>query len=218
MSYARRGSRFTSGQQRAWDAYADAWVIPDEALDADDFDIDQWFGRAAPLFVEIGCGVGEATAALAQTHPEANIVALEVWPPGVAATLGAVGAVGADNVRLCSIDAAWFLRERVVPGSVAGLWTFFPDPWPKTRHHKRRLIQPNFAQLVAERLRPGADWRIATDWADYADQIDEVLAGVADFEGGRVERWPERPLTKFERKGLDAGRDIADFCVTRPSR
>jgi tRNA (guanine-N7-)-methyltransferase len=107
------------------------------------------------------------------------------------------------------------LRTHVAPGGLAELWTFFPDPWPKRRHHKRRLVGPGFAALVASRLAPGARWRLATDWADYAEQMREVLDARPDLEGGVVERWTERPVTKFERKGLAAGRSIVDLCYSR---
>jgi len=143
------------------------------------------------------------------------VLALEVWKPGVAASLAEVAAAGATNVRFCSVDAVWAVEHLVRPGSLAELWTFFPDPWPKARHHKRRLVNASFAALAASRLSPGATWRLATDWDDYADQMREVLDGRPDLTGGVVERWAERPVTKFERKGLDAGRTITDLAYTR---
>ena len=153
LSYSRRGSRFTPSQQEAWDAHADAWVVPDHEVDRAGVDVRTWFGREAPLVVEIGCGVGEATGVLAAARPDVNVLALEVWRPGVAASLAEVAAAGADNVRFCSVDAAWCLEHLVPEGGLAELWTFFPDPWPKTRHHKRRLVSPAFASVVAARLR-----------------------------------------------------------------
>jgi tRNA (guanine-N7-)-methyltransferase len=215
LSYSRRGSRFTPTQQRAWDAHHQAWVIPDEAVDEAGFRLARWFGRDAPLVVEIGSGVGEATGVLAATRPSYDVLALEVWKPGVAASLAEVAAAGATNVRFCSVDAVWAVEHLVRPGSLAELWTFFPDPWPKARHHKRRLVNASFAALAASRLSPGATWRLATDWDDYADQMREVLDGRPDLTGGVVERWAERPVTKFERKGLDAGRTITDLAYTR---
>jgi tRNA (guanine-N7-)-methyltransferase len=215
LSYSRRGSRFTPTQQRAWDAHHQAWVIPDEAVDEAGFRLARWFGREAPLVVEIGSGVGEATGVLAATRPSYDVLALEVWKPGVAASLAEVAAAGATNVRFCSVDAVWAVEHLVGPGSLAELWTFFPDPWPKARHHKRRLVNASFAALAASRLSPGATWRLATDWDDYADQMREVLDGRPDLTGGVVERWAERPVTKFERKGLDAGRTITDLAYTR---
>lgn len=215
LSYSRRGSRFTAGQQEAWDAYADAWVIPDEAVEVPGFAWATRFGREAPLAVEIGGGIGEATAALAVRHPDWNILALEVWRPGVAEGLARVAKAGATNVRFCSVDAVWTLEHLVETDSLAELWTFFPDPWHKARHHKRRLVSPSFAHLAAQRLAPGAEWRLATDWADYAEQMLEVLDAEPLLRGGAVERWEGRPLTKFERKGLRAGRDIADLRYVR---
>ncbi len=215
LSYSRRGSRFTPRQQAAWSAHHEEWVIPDEAVDRPDFDLTRWFGRQAPLVIEIGSGIGEATAALAATRPETNVLALEVWRPGVADGLGLVAEAGAENVRFCSVDAAWFLEHLVAEDSLAGLWTFFPDPWPKTRHHKRRLVTAAFAGTAARRLAPGAVWRLATDWADYAEQMRTVLDAEPLLDGGPVERWSERPVTRFERKGRDAGRAITDLAYRR---
>ncbi len=194
LSYSRRGSRFTPSQQQAWDAHAEHWVIPDEEVDQPGFDLTEAFGRTAPLVVEI---------------------ALEVWRPGVAASLAEVAAAGADNVRFCSVDAVWSLEHLVAPAGLEELWTFFPDPWPKARHHKRRLVQPEFAALVASRLRPGGVWRLATDWAPYAEHMLETLDAEPGLEGGRVERWSDRPVTKFERKGLAVGREITDLLYRR---
>ncbi len=215
LSYSRRGSRFTPSQQQAWDAHAEHWVIPDEDVDQPGFDLAERFGRTAPLVVEIGCGVGEATGVLAAARPECNVLALEVWRPGVAASLAEVAAAGADNVRFCSVDAVWSLEHLVAPAGLEELWTFFPDPWPKARHHKRRLVQPEFAALVASRLRPGGVWRLATDWAPYAEHMLETLDAEPGLEGGRVERWSDRPVTKFERKGLAVGREITDLLYRR---
>lgn len=215
LSYSRRGSRFTPRQAAAWAAHAEQWVVPEEAVDEPGFSWARHFGREAPLVVEIGSGVGEATAALAASRPEVNVLALEVWRPGVADTLWKLAEAGATHVRLCSVDAVWTLEHTVAAGSLAGLWTFFPDPWPKQRHHKRRLVDADFARLAASRLAPGAPWRLATDWGDYAEQMRTVLDAEPALVGGEVERWAERPVTRFERKGLEAGREIVDLCYTR---
>jgi tRNA (guanine-N7-)-methyltransferase len=215
LSYSRRGSRFTPTQAAAWEAHSARWVIPDEAVDRPDFSLGAYFRREAPLIVEIGSGVGEATAALAADRAAHDVLAFEVWRPGVADTLWRVAEAGAQNVRLCSVDAVWALEHLVVPAQVAELWTFFPDPWPKTRHHKRRLVDASFGRLAASRLTPGAMWRLATDWPDYADQIRHVLDSVPELEGGVVPRWEERPLTRFERKGLESGRPITDLAYRR---
>ena len=215
LSYSRRGGRFTPAQQDAWDAHHFDWVVPDGAVDDPSFSWREVFGRSAPLIVEIGSGVGEATAALAAQRPAHDIVAVEVWRPGVAHTLGLLAEAGADNVRLLALDAVWCLENLFEPGEVEELWTFFPDPWPKQRHHKRRLVTPEFAALVASRLRPGGIWRLATDWVEYADQMRKVLDAQPRLTGGPAERWADRPVTKFERKGLAVGRDITDLGYRR---
>jgi tRNA (guanine-N7-)-methyltransferase len=215
LSYSRRGNRFTPNQAAAWEAHHEAWVIPDEAVDRPGFTFAEWFGRQAPLIVEIGSGVGEATSALAAARPAYDVLAFEVWRPGVADTLWRVAEAGADNVRLVSVDAAWSLEHLIGEGELAELWTFFPDPWPKTRHHKRRLVDAAFARLAASRLAPGATWRLATDWSSYADQMRAVLDAEPLLAGGEVERWAERPVTRFERKGLEAGRTITDLAYRR---
>ena len=184
LSYSRRGSRLTPSQADAWAAHADDWVIPVEEVGEPGFVLAERFGRVAPLVVEIGSGVGEATGVLAAARADHDVLALEVWLPGVAASLAEVAAAGATNVRFCAVDALWAVEHLVPPGGLAGLWTFFPDPWPKTRHHKRRLVRPSFAALVASRLAPGAEWRLATDWPHYAEQ----MAAVLDAEPGLVGR------------------------------
>jgi tRNA (guanine-N7-)-methyltransferase len=215
LTYSRRGSRFTPRQAAAWEAHHDAWVVPEEAVEERGLTWADPFGREAPLVVEIGSGVGEATAVLAAGRPQANVLAFEVWRPGVAETLARLAERGVDNVRLCSVDAVWCLEHAVPPGSISELWTFFPDPWHKARHHKRRLVTASFAGLVAARLAPGAWWRLATDWTDYADQMRDVLDAEPLLVGGEVPRWAERPVTKFERKGLAAGRAITDLAYQR---
>lgn len=215
LTYARRGSRFGTRQQWAWEEYADRWVIPDESVDAPDFRIADWFDEDRPLIVEIGCGVGEATAALAAARPDHNVLGLEVWRPGVADCLYRAGEAGAKNLRMCSVDAVWFMEHVIEPGQLAELWTFFPDPWPKVRHQKRRLVSPAFARLVASRLAPGAAWRLASDWPDYIDQMREVLDAEPGLQGGEVPRWVDRPVTRFERRGIDEGHPPTDFCYTR---
>lgn len=215
LSYSRRGSRFTPTQAQAWAEHHERWVIPDEAVDDPGFHRSAWFGREAPLIVEIGSGIGEATAVLAAARPGHDILALEVWRPGVADTLWRLAEAGADNVRLCSVDAVWVLKHLVEPDALAELWTFFPDPWPKTRHHKRRLVNRLFAALAASRLAPGGIWRLATDWAVYAEQMRDVLDAQPLLVGGQVPRWEDRPVTRFERKGIEAGRSITDLAYRR---
>ena len=215
LSYSRRGSRFTPTQAQAWERLHERWVIPDEAVDDPGFRRSAWFGREAPLIVEIGSGIGEATAVLAAARPDHDVLALEVWKPGVADTLWRLAEAGADNVRLCSVDAVWVLEHLVEPEGLAELWTFFPDPWPKTRHHKRRLVDASFASLAASRLAAGATWRLATDWPHYAEQMRDVLDAEPLLVGGPVPRWDDRPITRFERKGVEAGRAITDLAYVR---
>ena len=213
VSYTRRGARFSPAQQKAWDAHHDAWVVPEEDVAADGFGWADRFGREAPYLVEIGSGVGETLAGV--PRPEHNVIGIEVWKPGVADTLRRLEKVGIENVRMCSVDAVWVLEHTIAPGQLDELWTFFPDPWHKARHHKRRLVSPAFAALVASRLAPGGTWRLATDWADYAEQMVEVLDAEPALVGGVVPRWAERPETKFERKGVAKGRVITDLAYTR---
>jgi tRNA (guanine-N7-)-methyltransferase len=215
LSYSRRGGRFTPSQQESWDAHHEDWVVPDDAVDDPSFSWTEVFGRDAARIVEIGSGIGEATAVLAAQRPAYDVVALEVWRPGVAHSLGLIADAGAENVRLLSVDAVWCLEHLFGPGEIEEVWTFFPDPWPKKRHHKRRLVTPEFAELVASRLRPGGVWRLATDWAAYAAQMRAVLDREPAFEGGPVERWADRPVTKFERKGIEAQRAITDLAYRR---
>ena len=142
-------------------------------------------------------------------------MALEVWRPGVAHTLGLLAEAGAGNVRLLSVDAVWCLEHLFGPGEIEELWTFFPDPWPKKRHHKRRLVQPAFVHDAATALAEGGVWRLATDWAEYADAMRAALDAEPMLTGGVTERWEERPLTRFERRGLDEGRAVTDLTYRR---
>ena len=215
LTYARRGSRFTPRQRQAWDAHHEQWVVPDEAVDDLEFSWRSWFGREAPLVVEIGSGIGEATAALAPARAAYDVLAFEVWRPGIADALARVAGSGTTNVRFCSVDAVWSMQHLLRDREVAELWTFFPDPWHKKKHNKRRFVTGANVSMVATRLAPGARWRLATDWADYAEQMIEVLDAEPLLTGGRVERWADRPVTRFERKGLDKHREITDLTYTR---
>ena len=218
LSYARRGSRLTDAQAEAWTRLADQWWIPEDAVDEPGFDLADRFGRSAPLIVEIGPGIGEATAALAAARPSYNVLAFEVWRPGVAQTMQRVERLGLDNVRLCGVDAVWSLQHLLDEESISELWTFFPDPWPKTRHRKRRLVTGEFAAMAASRLEVGAWWRLATDWPDYAEQMVAVLGReplLRNEYDGPAPRWPERPVTRFERRGIREGRPITDLAYRR---
>ncbi len=219
LTYTRRGSRMTARQSAAWERCRERWWIPDEAVDDPAFDVRSAFADpGAPLVVEIGSGVGEATAALAAARPSYNVLAVEVWQPGVAETFLRLEETGAENVRLLSIDAVWSTEHLLGERQVSELWTFFPDPWPKKRHHRRRLVNTSFARLAATRLVPGGVWRLATDWAEYAEQITSVLDAEPLLDSaydGPAPRWAARPLTRFERRGIRAGREITDLTYRR---
>jgi tRNA (guanine-N7-)-methyltransferase len=181
------------------------------------------FGRTAPLAVEIGFGMGAATAAVAAAEPGVDLLGIEVHPPGVGALLQRIEADGLGNVRIVQHDAVEVLRDMIAPGSLAAVRVWFPDPWPKKRHHKRRLLQPAFVRLVAERLAPGGTLHAATDWVPYAEEMLATFAGEplladASLEGGFVPRPASRPETKFEVRGLRLGHAVRDLLfVRRPS-
>lgn len=216
LTYSRRGSRFGPRQQKWWDEYGERYWIPDERVDEPGFSFaDQFPHPERPLFVEIGCGIGEATAELAASRPEANVLGFEVWRPGVAECCGRAGERGLDNLRMSSVDAVWSVTHLIDQEQLAGLWTFFPDPWQKARHSKRRLVNPAFAAVAASRLAVGAEWRLATDWAEYAEMAREVLDAEPLLQGGVVERWDARPVTRFERRGVREGREIVDLAYRR---
>jgi tRNA (guanine-N7-)-methyltransferase len=219
LTYTRRGSRLTDRQAAAWEQHRDHWWVPDEAVDEPGFDVRSAFeDPSAPLVVEIGSGIGEATAALAAARPSYNVLAFEVWRPGIAQTFMRLEEAAVGNVRLLSIDAVWSMEHLLAEGEVSELWTFFPDPWPKKRHHRRRLVNPEFASVAASRLVPGGLWRLATDWPDYADHMAEVLEAeplLQSVYDGPAPRWDERPQTRFERRGIRAGRPITDLAFRR---
>ena len=218
LTYSRRARGLSERQSETWERCSRNWWIPETALDDDAFEPDAWFGRSAPLVVEIGAGIGEATVALAAQRPDANVLAFEVWRPGIAETFLRLERAGVGNVRLVNVDAVWSIEHLLAPESISELWSFFPDPWPKKRHQGRRLVNPHFASVAAERMRPGGLWRLATDAADYARQIEEVLAAevlLRNVYDGPAPRWSERPVTRFERRGIRAGRPITDLAFVR---
>ena len=172
------------------------------------------FGRAAPLVLEIGSGMGENTAEIAHQNPAIDFIAIEVHGPGVGSLLKKIDALGLRNLRLIRHDAVPVLESMVPDGLLAGIHLFFPDPWPKKRHHKRRLVQPPFAALAARKLAPGGYFHAATDWPEYATQIEEVFSASAWFEKDLRER-RKRPLTKFERRGIGLGHPVRDLLFLR---
>ena len=187
------------------------------AVDGHPLDLATTFG-GRPVVLEIGFGMGEATAAMAAAAPGAGILAVDVHTPGQGNLLRLMERDGLTNIRVADGDAVVLLRDMLPPASLAGLRVFFPDPWPKTRHHKRRLIQPDFVRLAVSRLAPGALVHCATDWEPYAQQILGVLTASPDLVNlhpGYAPRPDSRPLTKFERQGLAVGHVVRDLLFRR---
>jgi tRNA (guanine-N7-)-methyltransferase len=225
-SFVHHRNRLTEGQQRAWDRW---WpVLGHEVGDlcsgAEPFDPPAWFGRIAPLVFEIGSGMGESTAELAAADPDVDHIAVEVFEPGLAQLLMRIADAGLTNLALLRGDAVALLRERVPPASLSGIRVFFPDPWPKRKHRKRRIVQPDFVSLAASRLRPGGALHLATDWDDYAVQMravcdaEPLLENTAAGEpGGWTARPRWRPVTKFEQRARVEGRDVHDLLYRRHS-
>jgi tRNA (guanine-N7-)-methyltransferase len=214
-SYVLRQGRFSRGQQRAYEEQLPRLGVPYAPAP---LDLDALFGGKVPVIAEIGSGMGETTARIAAAHPENGYLAIEVHTPGVGSLLKQVAEQGLTNVRVVQHDAVEVLRDMVAPGSLAGIHVFFPDPWPKKRHHKRRLIQPGFAALLATRLAPDGYVHAATDWQEYAEQILQVLCatpGLANTAAGFAPRPESRPQTKFERRGVGLGHGVWDIHFRR---
>ena len=215
-SFVVRAGRMGPGQARALATLAPRFVLPFAPALVDFAPV---FGRVAPLAVEIGFGMGSATAAMAAAAPQVDFVGIEVHPPGVGALLQRIDEQRLENVRIVQHDAVEVLESMIAPGSLARVHVFFPDPWHKKRHHKRRLVQPPFVRLLASRLAPGATLHCATDWLPYAEQMLAVLGAeptlVNAAGDGFAPRPPSRPLTKFEQRGLDRGHGVRDLVFTR---
>ncbi|AFM15013.1 tRNA (guanine-N(7)-)-methyltransferase [Mycolicibacterium chubuense NBB4] len=215
-SFRARRSTISDRQQGVWDRL---WpVLGTQARDGQDpsgpIDTEAWFGRRAPVVLEIGCGTGTSTLAMAQAEPDLDVIAVEVYRRGLAQLLAAIDREHVDNIRLIRGDAVDVLTHMVAPDSLTGVRVFFPDPWPKARHHKRRLLQPDTMALIADRLRPGGVVHAATDHPGYAEHIAEV--GDAEPRLRRVGPGDDlplsvaRPVTKYERKAL-AGTDVTEL-------
>jgi tRNA (guanine-N7-)-methyltransferase len=222
VSFVHRGRRMTAGQARAWQRSWSRLGRDLSQLPPGPLDTDAWFGRAAPVLLEIGSGMGETTAELAAAAPEANYLAVEVYQPGLAQLMMRAEARGLTNLRLVRGDAVVLLSEHIAPGSLAEVRIFFPDPWPKTKHHKRRLVRPDFVALVASRLQHGGVLRLATDWEPYAEQMMSVCTAepalrnvYADEPGGWAPRPDWRVVTKFEGRADRAGRISRDLVFER---
>jgi len=214
-SYVLRQGRFSPGQQRA---YAELLPTLGITRSTTPLDFGAVFGRSAPVVVEVGSGMGETTAQIAQENPANDYLAIEVHAPGVGSLLKRLAEDGTGNVRVIQHDAVEVLRDMVPAASLAGLHVFFPDPWPKKRHHKRRLIQPPFGRLAAERLAPGGYIHVATDWQEYAEHVLAVLSDeklLTNTVENYAPRPAYRPQTKFESRGLKLGHGVWDIIFTR---
>ena len=216
-SFVLRQGRTTPAQQRAFDEH---WARFGLEYAGTPRDLDAAFGRAAPKIVEIGFGNGEQLLHAAQSDPARDYLGIEVHRPGVGRLLNAVALAGLTNVRVYRHDAVEVLEREIAPGALAEVRVYFPDPWHKKRHHKRRLVQPPFVELVASRLAPGGLLHLATDWLPYADQMLEVCRGCALLRntspaGDWVERPAWRSETHFERRGLKLGHGVRDLLFAR---
>ncbi len=214
-SYVLRAGRVGSGQARALAELGPRFVVP---WRAEPLDLATVFGRRAPLILEIGFGMGEGLAETAAAHSENDYLGVEVHTPGVGALLKQIGERNLANVRIVQHDAVDVLTHMLAPASLAGVHIFFPDPWHKKRHHKRRLIQPPLVSLLASRLAPGGYIHLATDWQDYAEQMLAVLGAEPLLENTVADYAPRpatRPLTKFEQRGLRLGHGVWDLVFRR---
>ena len=216
-SFVLRQGRYSPAQQRAVAELMPLYGVPYRAAT---LDLAALFGRKSPVVAEIGFGMGETTARIAAESPGTDFLAIEVHSPGVGSLLKQIGEAGLSNVRIIQHDAVDVLRDMVPPDCLAAIHVFFPDPWPKKRHHKRRLLQPQFVELAASRLAPGGLLHVATDWQEYAEQVLAVLSASAllrNTETGFAPRPAHRPETKFERRGLKLGHGVWDLLFTRAS-
>ena len=210
-SFVLRQGRVSNAQRRACETLLPTYGIPfSENL----LDLDQVFGRQAPKILEIGFGMGESTAIIAQSHPENDYLGIEVHTPGVGSLLNQIEQHDLTNLRIIQHDAVAVLQHMLPAACLDGIHIFFPDPWPKARHHKRRLIQPAFVTSLCSHLKPGGYIHVATDWEDYAVQILQVLSQEQQLSNTATEYAPRpdyRPLTKFEQRGIKLGHGVWDL-------
>jgi tRNA (guanine-N7-)-methyltransferase len=215
-SFVLRRGRITPSQKRALSEY---W--PDYGVELSQLlDLDELFGRPAEKHLEIGFGMGDALLTMAARHPEHDYLGIDVYRPGIGHLLLQIKAAELTNVRVISADAAEVLQDYLPSHSLDAVYLFFPDPWPKKRHHKRRLVQSDFVSLLAKRMKSGSYLHLATDWEHYAQQMLQVLEAEPEFlnqsaEGKFSPRPPERPETKFERRGRRLGHNVWDLCYRR---
>jgi tRNA (guanine-N7-)-methyltransferase len=214
-SFVLRAGRMGSGQVKAMETLGPLYVLP---YRPEPLDLDAAFGRHAPTVLEIGFGMGDATALIAAARPADNFIGIEVHTPGVGALLQRIQERGLTNLRLLQHDAVEVLRDMIAPGSLAGIHVYFPDPWHKKKHNKRRLIQGPFVRDLASRLTSGGYLHCATDWQPYAEQMLDVLGAepsLANTADGYAPRPDWRPLTKFENRGLKLGHGVWDLVFTK---
>ena len=214
-SFVLRQGRMSAAQQRALDELLPRFGLP---FAPQPIDFDRVFGRAAPRVLEIGCGMGETTARIARAMPGVDFVGVEVHAPGVGSLLRLIALHALANLRVIRHDAVEVVAAMIPPHSLAGIHVFFPDPWPKKRHHKRRLLKPAFVHELALRLTPGGYLHVATDWEEYAQEILATLGAEPLLENtvpGFASRPDYRPLTKFEARGLDLGHGVWDVIFRR---
>lgn len=217
-SYVLRQGRLTKGQQRGFAAYWPQFGLP---YQPQKLDLAEIFGNRHPVYLEIGCGNGEALASMAWQNPQSNYIGVEVHSPGVGHLLLKLAENGSTNVRICQHDAIQVLRDMLPDAALAGVYLFFPDPWHKKRHHKRRIVQADFIQLLAEKIQPGGFFHAATDWQNYAEHMLAVLESCTGLfsnsmpEGGYAPRPDGRPTTKFEQRGQRLGHGVWDLIYIR---
>ena len=214
-SFVLRQGRTSPGQQRAIDTWLPHFGIP---YATHPLDLDQAFGRHAAKIMEIGFGMGDSTATIAQAHPEIDYLALEVHTPGVGNLLKLIDSRQLSNIRIMQHDAVEVLRDMIADNTLDGVHIFFPDPWHKARHNKRRLIQSPFIAKLVQKIKPGGYLHVATDWQDYAEQVLRVLTGEPLLENTAADYAPRpayRPLTKFEQRGLRLGHSVWDLVFRR---
>lgn len=219
-AYLRKRGRLTRGQARALERFGPELIVPLD--DGAPLDLAALFGRSAPVGLEIGFGSGQALLDWAEAAPDWNLLGIEVYEPGIGSLLKGIAERQLDNIRVISEDAAEVLASDIAPGALQEVRVFFPDPWPKKRHHKRRLINPPFAALLADRLSPQGHVRLATDWQDYAEQMLAVLNAesglVNEADEGFAPRFEGRNVTRFEARGQRLGHPVWDLCYRRADR
>lgn len=216
-SYVLRQGRVSTAQQRAHQTLLPRYGIP---FCESPIDLEAIFGRRAPKILEIGFGMGETTADIAAAQPQNDYLGIEVHTPGVGSLLKQIEARALSNVRVIQHDAVEVLKHMIAPSILDGIHIFFPDPWPKKRHHKRRLIQPPLVSVLAEKLKPGGYLHAATDWHEYAEQILTVFSATPALQNTAADYAPRpayRPRTKFEARGIKLGHGVWDIVFTRES-